>query len=78
MFINWRKRAEDAEAKLVTMQGLIDGIQLRFNERAALMSITRNGPKMCFVFVRNNDVIKVEALVTWDDDVEQLKKDLLG
>ena len=80
----WRNRALVAEAETATLRAALDiaqqelnGIQLRLKERAALVSLTREGRKLRFIFTRNNELITVEAIGTWDDDVDAWKRQLL-
>jgi hypothetical protein len=81
---SWRKRALVAEAEAATLRTTIAqiqqqlyGVELRFKERAALMSITRKGRTTRFIFIRNGEMIPVETIGTWDDDVDGWKKRLL-
>lgn len=60
---DWRKRAEAAESALAQTTRLIE--------------IGRNGRVNVFTFIRGDDVIKIETIGTWDDDVAQWRKDLL-
>ena len=72
----WRKRAgelaEQVEALTKAQDALKDGLagmELRFKERAALVSITRNGRMIRFLFVRNDELIPIETFGTWDSDI---------
>lgn len=83
--VDWRTRALLAEAELATVRTALEtatehlqGVELRFRSRAALTNITREGRKLHFTFVRNGELHRVTAMGTWDDDVDQWKKDLLG
>jgi hypothetical protein len=83
MFDNWKTRALAAETALEIAQvgnrvarEELDGIQLRLANRAALISIARDGRALKFTFVRNGDVIVIETISTWSDDIDQWKKEL--
>ncbi len=80
----WRKRAQAAEAqlaeakdRLVFANAALDGMKRRFDERAALISIRREGRRIFFTFARAGEIIRVDALGTWNDDVELWKKLLI-
>lgn len=82
--LSWKERALIAEAELATTQAALAtaeqhlaGIELRFAERAALVSITRQGRINKFMFLRNGQLTTIETMGTWDDDVEGWKKALL-
>jgi hypothetical protein len=80
---NWREIAAVQEAELATLRAALDlarehlaGIELRMNERAALVSITRDGRKNNFTFVRRGEIFRITTVGTWDDDVAGWKRDL--
>jgi hypothetical protein len=82
--LTWKERAVIAEAELATTQAALEtaqqhlaGIELRFAERAALVSIARQGRINKFMFLRNGQLTTVECMGTWDDDVDGWKKALL-
>ncbi len=45
--------------------------------QAALASITREGGKLRFLFVRNGEAHVIETYGTWSDQIEQTRKALL-
>lgn len=80
----WKSRAEAAEAALTQCQaGLaiaqehLAGIELRMNDRAALVSIVRQGRVNRFLFVRNGNTIMVETYSALEDDLPGWKRELL-
>ena len=85
MIGGWKKRALDAEAKISVLNAALDvareqlnGIELRFAERAALVSIVQTGRINRFTFLRNGQVHVVETYSTMEDDVPGWKSALLG
>lgn len=84
MFKTWKQRAIAAEAQLAAAtvalteaNEQLKGLQLTLADRAALISITRNGRMNRFMFVRNGQLLTIETMGTWDDDVDGWKKQLL-
>lgn len=82
--IDWKVEALNVRAELLVCQQRLsdareqlDGIELRLRERAALISITREGRKLHFTFVRNGSPYRVTCMGTWSDDVDGWKKELL-
>lgn len=80
----WKKRALDAEAKISVLNASLNvarehlnGIELRFAERAALVSIVQTGRINRFTFLRNGQIHVVETYSTMEDDVPGWKRDLL-
>lgn len=73
----WRRRAERAEAALAEISESIAGLELLQGERANLISITRNGRMNRWLFSRGTDLISIETVGSWDDDVDAWKHDLL-
>ncbi len=80
----WKRRAEKAEAALAerteqleALKEALDGMELRFKERAALMSIVREGRMIRFMFARYDQIHYIQVMGTWDDDLDQWKRDLL-
>lgn len=47
-------------------------------DRAALISIVREGRKLRFGFVRNGTLTFIETIGTWDDNVEAWREALLS
>jgi hypothetical protein len=85
LFSTWRKRALDAEAKISVLNAALDvarehleGIEIRFTERAVLVSIVQTGRVNRFTFVRNGQTHVVETYSTMEDDVPGWKSALLG
>lgn len=81
----WKKRALEAEAALAAQTAAIDqakeylnGVQLLMAERATLVSITRDGQAIRFIFARNETLHHIDTYGTWDCDVEGWKKVLLA
>lgn len=74
----WKRRALEAEAQVQACREAMEGIDLRFRERAALMSITRDGALLRFTFVRHDQLHMIETYGTWSDDVEGWKRALLA
>ena len=74
---HWRRRAEAAEASLADMRETLDGLELLLAERATLISITRNGRMNRWLFTRGPDLVSIETVGSWDDDIETWKRDLL-
>lgn len=84
MFKSWKARAIAAETQLAIANTALalateqlEGLELRLADRAALISIERNGRINRFLFVRNGQLLTIETMGTWDDDVEGWKKQLL-
>lgn len=84
MFKTWKQRALEAEVQLTIANAALDearehlaGVELRFKERAALVSIARQGRVNKFTFLRNNVLTTIETIGTWDDDVAAWKRALL-
>lgn len=80
----WQDRATVAEAELAIAKAALavaeehlQGIELRFASRAALVSITRSGRLNRFLFVRNGNMITVETYSTMEDDLPGWKRELL-
>lgn len=80
----WKDRTTVAEAELAVAKAAIaaaeehlQGIELRFASRAALVSITRSGRLNRFLFVRNGQMTTVETYSTMEDDLPGWKRDLL-
>jgi phosphoribosylaminoimidazole-succinocarboxamide synthase len=74
---SWKSRAQAAEAAAAQAKELLEGLALRLEDRAALISIVRDGRKLRFGFVRNGKLTYVECMGTWDDDVDAWKRELL-
>jgi len=81
----WRSRAEAAEHTLAKAQAGLDeaaeqiaAIQQRFAQQALLISITRDGRLNRFNFTRNGQLIIIETMGIWDDDIDQWKRDLIA
>lgn len=80
----WKRRAEQLaidlaarDEQLESLKQALDGMELRFKERAALMSIVREGRMIRFMFARDDKLHFIQMLGTWDDDLDQWKRDLL-
>lgn len=74
----WRKRAMKAEQQLAALREGLAGMELRFKERAALISIVRiDGRIVRFGFVRHDQIYFIEMIGSWSDDLDQWKRDLL-
>ena len=59
------------------MRETVRGLELLQAERATLISITRNGRINRWLFARGNELIAIETIGSWDDDIEKWKTDLL-
>lgn len=70
------KRAA-SEASLALATDALDMLEKRMNDRAALISIVRDGRKIRFGFVRNQELHYIEMLGMWADDVDGWKAALL-
>lgn len=77
MLGSWKSRALAAEAELEAVRNILDGIDLRFQDRTALMSIVRVDRKIRFGFVRYNEPFYIEVYGSWDDDVDEWTRQLL-
>jgi hypothetical protein len=77
MFGHWRRRALAAEAALTTAQETIDGIQLRLEDRAALVSIATTGRTKRLMFVRNGELTTINVYATMDADWNEIERKLL-
>lgn len=86
MFNNdWKARAIAAEGANAILNAALDqaklgftALEARLSERAALVSIVREGRKVRFIHVRNGKSHIIEMYGTWDDDVDGWKAALLG
>ena len=74
----WRRRAEKAEALLTDMRGQIDILEKLNAERASVISITRTGRMNRWLFSRGANLISIETVGTWEDDIDTWKEQLLG
>jgi hypothetical protein len=74
----WQGRAIAAEAALKVAQEGMEGFDLLMQQRASLVSITREGRYIRFMFMRNNRPTVIKVMGTWDDDVEGWKRELFG
>jgi len=79
----WRDMATTLQAQLDVTNAALEtatehlaGIELRFANRAALISLGRDGRKLNFTFVRNKELIRITAMGTWEDDLDQWKREL--
>jgi len=84
MFNSWKTRAIAAETENTMLRAALDtanehlnGIELRFADRATLVSITREGRLNRFTFVRNGQLTIVETYSTMEDDLPGWKRALL-
>jgi len=82
---DWKARALAAEGANAILNAAIDqakegftALEARLSERAALVSIVREGRKVRFIHVRNGKSHIIEMYGTWDDDVDGWKAALLG
>lgn len=67
-----------SEEALKIATDCIDMLEKRMNERAAIISIVRDGRKIRFGFVRNQQLIYIETVGMWSDDVDGWKQQLLS
>lgn len=65
------------KSSLQTAIQQLEGIELRFAERAALVSVVRDGRTIRFGFLRNHEVHYVQCMATWDVDIDAVRKLLL-
>lgn len=65
------------KASLQTAMQQLEGIGLRLADRAALVSIVRDGRIIRFGFLRNHEVHYVQCMATWDVDVDAIRMTLL-
>jgi hypothetical protein len=77
MLTNWKARALAAEAALISASRQLDGIEAIQADRAALVSITRDGAVLKFTFVRNGELTVCETYGTLDQDVPGWRRALL-
>ena len=59
------------------MQNQIKLIGDMLQDRAALVSISRSGGKLRFMFVRHGESFVIETYGTWSDEIEKIRKALL-
>ena len=82
--LTWQERAVLAEAELAVLRAALEqadqrlkGIELLMADRAALVSIRRDGRMNKFTFVRNGELTVIETFGSWDDDPDRWRKILL-
>lgn len=77
----YEARIAELEARLLAQKAAtidtLNAMQARFLDRAALMAINSEGRRLRFTFVRNNTVINIDCMGTWDDDVDEWRQMLL-
>lgn len=73
----WRERAETAERQLAELRESLAGIELRIQERAALIAIVRDGRINRFTFVRGETITQIETMGMLGDDFNEWKHRLL-
>lgn len=66
-----------AAERIKFLEAALDGMTARFNRRATLESVDTNGRRIIFRFQRNGKFYTIEAMGTWDDDIEGWRRDLL-
>ena len=80
----YRDLAETYRLETIAQNELLDQMQNQIKligdmlqDRAALVSISRSGGKLRFMFVRHGESFVIETYGTWSDEIEKTRKALL-
>ena len=80
----YRDLAETYRLETIAQNELLDQMQNQIKligdmlqDRAALVSISRSGGKLRFMFVRHGESFVIETYGTWSDEIEKIRKALL-
>lgn len=72
-----RAERDEARQQFVQIVAALEIADRRAADRSTLLSIHKDGRRIVFTFARNNEVHRIGAIGTWDDDIEGWKKLLI-
>lgn len=73
----WRERALAAEAQVEAAKGAVETLTTLIKNAPILQGIQKVGRTNRLTFIRDGKTYNVVMISTWDDEIEQWRKDLL-